>query len=255
MMSGSSLPLSQSWCMWTSKWKGKPNLQFLTRFDTVQSFWMNFNSTPPTSLPDKAYLHIFREGISPLWEDPHNVAGGHFKLTTHSQESSLRMWQSIVLHLIGGMLPTGQRINGVSFVLHTVGNNLIKVWVASSDKDAVESTRAALTSILDPSDYLSDKVTFVPHKLVLPSKPRQTDQGSAHSSPVGGKITKRKKSTDSTGSNEIEKKKVETECCRLAVTEIKAPISCGPAQVRFAHDPYSLGGGCTYLTIPSEVAG
>jgi len=255
MMSGSSLPLSQPWCMWSSKWKGKPNLQFLTRFDTVQSFWASFNGTPPTSLPDKAYLHIFREGIAPLWEDPQNVAGGHFKLTTHSQASSLRMWQSIVLNLIGGVLPTDQRINGVSFVLHTVGNNLIKVWISSSDKEVVESTRKSLVDILDPSDYFSDKVTFVPHKLVLPSKLRLSDEGTARSSAAGGRITKLKKSSDSSGSSEADRKKVGTEGCRLAVTEIKAPISCGPVQVRFAHDPYSLGGGCTYLTIPVGVAG
>jgi len=28
-------------------------------------------------------------------------------------------------------------------------------------------------AMLNPSDYVSNKVTFVPHKLVLPSKPRQ----------------------------------------------------------------------------------
>lgn len=31
-----------------------------------------------------------------------------------------------------------------------------------------------------------------------------------------------------------------------AVTLMKSPVCCGPEQVRFAHDPYSMGGGCTY---------
>jgi len=46
---------------------------------------------------------------------------------------------------------------------------VIKVWVASPDKAAVERVRTTLMTMLDPSDYVSNKVTFVPHKLVLPS--------------------------------------------------------------------------------------
>jgi len=165
------------------------------------------------------------------------------------------MWQSIVLNLIGGLMSTtsDQGVNGVSFVRHTTGNNLIKVWVASSDKAAVERVRTTLMTMLNPSDYVSNKVTFVPHKLVLPSKPRQMSQ--ARSSPIESETysAERRRSADSTES----RKSSETECLRLvaALKEINVPISCGPAQVRFAHDPYSFGGGCTYLAIPSAVAG
>jgi len=105
--------------------------------------------------------------------------------------------------------------------------------------------------MLNPSDYVSNKVTFVPHKLVLPSKPRQMSQG--RSSPIESETdsVERRRSADSTESQ----RSSETECFRLAVKEINVPISCGPAQVRFAHDPYSFGGGCTYLAIPSAMAG
>jgi len=248
-MNVNSLPLSQPWCMWTSQWKGKPNLQFLTRSDTVQSFWMCFNSKCPTSLPDKSYLHIFREGISPLWEDPQNVGGGHFKLTSHSQECALRMWQSIVLNLIGGSLSTtsDQGVNGVSFVRHTTGNNLIKVWVASSDKAAVERVRTTLVTMLNPSDYVSNKVTFVPHKLVLPSKPRQMCQERSPVIELDAQSVERKSSVASTESQ----RSSETECLRLAVKETNVPISRGLAQVHLSHDPYSFGEAETRLRLGS----
>eukprot|EP00667_Euglena_gracilis_P030473 EG_transcript_42173 len=150
--------------MWSSKWKGKPNVQYLSRFDTVQTFWKNFKEHSPTTIPDKSYLHIFKEGVAPLWEDPQNVNGGHFKLTTNTAESSLRMWQTIVLNIIGGLFPTENCVvfcslffsplppcaqKGASIVVHGVGNNLIKVWLSTADKEAVAKTKSFLVDILD----------------------------------------------------------------------------------------------------------
>lgn len=54
-------------------------------------------------------------------------------------------------------------------MVHGVGNNLIKVWLSTADKEAVAKTKSFLVDILDAEDYVTDKVTFVPHKLVLPS--------------------------------------------------------------------------------------
>eukprot|EP00667_Euglena_gracilis_P014059 EG_transcript_14547 len=258
--------------MWSSKWKGKPNVQYLSRFDTVQAFWKNFKDHSPTSIPDKSYLHVFKEGIAPLWEDPQNVNGGHFKLTTNTAESSLRMWQTIVLNLIGGLFPMENCVNGASIVVHGVGNNLIKVWLSSADKDTVARTKSFLVDILDPQDYVNDKVTFVPHKLVLPSNNTRNSAGSSNvtpsaSSPVhvvlpttdldlastvamalSKKGQKRRKSTESSNSassNSIQSDNQQASF-RIAVTLMKSPVCCGPEQVRFAHDPYSMGGGCTY---------
>jgi hypothetical protein len=116
------------------------------------------------------------------------------------------MWQSIVLNLIGGLLPTDQRINGVSFVRNTAGNNLIKFWVASCEKAVVEQTRAALMSILDPSDYVTDKVTFVSHKVVLPNKPQQPGLEIQNSAETAADIPKRNASFENTGSRRISRR-------------------------------------------------
>lgn len=94
------------------------------------------------------------------------------------------MWQTIVLNIIGGLFPTENCVvfcslffsplppcaqKGASIVVHGVGNNLIKVWLSTADKEAVAKTKSFLVDILDAEDYVTDKVTFVPHKLVLPS--------------------------------------------------------------------------------------
>lgn len=272
------IPLSSTWTIWTSKWKGKPNVQFLSRFDTVQTFWSNFKEYKPESLADKSYLHIFKDGIAPLWEDPQNVNGGHFKLTAITPESSLVMWQSIVLNMIGEQFPMNHCINGASIVVHGVGNNLIKVWLTTSDKETVARAKAFLISILNSEDYLTDKVTFVPHKLVLPSSNQKSQQTKANiqvpynpfsfnnnnvqepgnvalSSTVEQPLEdatnkhrgqKRRKSRDL--GNVVPMKKQSFRRPSL-VASITAPVCCGPTEVRFAHDPYSLNGGCTYLPL------
>jgi len=252
------IPLSSTWTLWTSKWKGKPNVQYLSRFDSIQSFWQNFREYSPESLADKSYLHIFKDGMAPLWEDPQNVNGGHFKLTAIVPEGSLVMWQSIVLNMIGEQFPTNNFINGVSIVVHGVGNNLIKLWLNTTDKDTVARTKAFLVNILNPEDYLTDKVTFVPHKLVLPSANQKTPQN---------KVTTVQEPTDSAAvstedfspkyhgkrrkSRELEVSQCKKPSFRRPslVTAINTPVCCGPTEVRFAHDPYSLSGGCTYLPL------
>lgn len=259
------IPLSSTWTLWTSKWKGKPNVQYLSRFDTIQSFWQKFREYTPDSLADKSYLHIFKDGMAPLWEDPHNVNGGHFKLTAIVPEGSLVMWQSIVLNMIGEQFPTNNCINGVSIVVHGVGNNLIKVWLNTTDKETVALTKSFLMNILNPEDYLTDKVTFVPHKLVLPSGNQKTSQNKAttiQGSECGVESTadaadtaegsvspkyhgKRRKSRDL---DVVQNKKQSFRRPSL-VTTINTPVCCGPTEVRFAHDPYSLSGGCTYLPL------
>lgn len=313
MIRSNDIPLQHTWSMWTSKWKGKPNMQFLSQFDTIQSFWTNFKLTPPTELADKSYLHIFKNGVAPMWEDPQNVNGGHFKLTASTQESSLAMWQSIVLNMIGEQCPSAQFINGGSIVVHGVGNNLIKLWLSTTDKEVVAQTKLFLSQILDPAHYLTDKITFVPHKLVLPSaNSRRSSTASQETSsrrssvasqepnslnsrrssvtsqfgdtpvdsnevqshfhlpqfnfplptptmpqpPLSKKSQKRRKSREipSTPSTPgMVKKDLKKDFTNTdALTKFTKPASCGPAEVRFAHDPYSVSGRCMYIPSPIQ---
>lgn len=231
-------------------------MQYLSRFDTVQSFWTKFQEYPPVSLADKSYLHIFKDGVAPLWEDPQNVNGGHFKLTAVASEGSLAMWQSIVLHMIGEQFPNNTCINGASIVVHGIGNNLVKVWLTTTDRDTVARTKAFLMSILNPEDYITGKVTFVPHKLVLPNVNQQKSLNSSQTLVVNigtqedskprHRGQKRRKSRDLGLTPDVKKGSIRRSSL---VTSINAPVCCGPAEVRFAHDPYSTNGGCTYLPL------
>ena len=103
-------PLQTTWSVWTSKWKGKSRLTHIANFHTLPGFWDVFEDAPPSQLADKYYLHVFRQGISPMWEDPKNADGGHFKLTAQTKESSIPLWQTLTLAMIGEQPPLSQQV-------------------------------------------------------------------------------------------------------------------------------------------------
>ena len=58
-------------------------------------------------------------------------------------------------------------MTGASIVAHGQGNNIIKLWLTTTDKAVVDQFRGFLSSTLNADDYASERVTFVPHKLVI----------------------------------------------------------------------------------------
>eukprot|EP00668_Euglena_longa_P010616 GGOE01012854.1.p1 GENE.GGOE01012854.1~~GGOE01012854.1.p1 ORF type:complete len:360 (+),score=32.95 GGOE01012854.1:64-1143(+) len=162
----SSVALENTWTFWTSNMRGDPDVKFISQFSCIQEFWYQFRARSVNSIPDKTYLHVFKDGIKPLWEDPKNFPGGHFKLTARSKQQSENMWLSVLLNMLGEQFPHSELVNGASVMSNQVGNNLVKVWLASTDKAGVQATREFLHTILNESDFLPN-VTFVPHKLVV----------------------------------------------------------------------------------------
>jgi len=171
------------WTLWLSRWKGKATVTFLAQCDTIESFWQTFNQYPITALKDKQHLHVFRLGVSPMWEDPSNACGGHMKVTIKNPEGAVAVWLSLVLHMVGEQMPPEMLVNGLTFVYHSVGFHIIKVWLGTIDKVAVARTKKFILAILDDADFYSEKVTFVPHKLVLGSTKRPEGNFIRHLAP------------------------------------------------------------------------
>jgi len=177
MADSTSHPLHRAWDLWLSRWKGKVTVQLKGRFDTIEGFWVSLNQHPVSNLRDKQHLHVFQDGIPPLWEDPANASGGHFKITARTYDATVAIWQSIVLHMIGEQCPTDVFVNGVLFIFHTVGDSIVKVWVPTVDKAIVEMTKSFLEDAIlsaGPS-AAAERLVFVPHKLVLGSTKKPTD--------------------------------------------------------------------------------
>ncbi|KAF8821009.1 putative eukaryotic initiation factor-4E [Cardiosporidium cionae] len=169
------LPLRYTWKLWEQVELGlkrgtakhySNNTKELATFSTVQEFWEIWNQLPqPSALlmqkrmirKDKNGLQqevdglmIFKDGVSPMWEDPANKCGGHleFKFLAHmiGKGQIDEYWNNLVLALIGDTLECGDLITGVRMVdkLNVVKNGFlrIEVWYTACSEAESLSTFA-----------------------------------------------------------------------------------------------------------------
>ncbi|KAG8084428.1 hypothetical protein GUJ93_ZPchr0010g9493 [Zizania palustris] len=71
------------------------NIKKIIDFSTVESFWVCYcHLARPSSLPSPTDLHLFKEGIRPLWEDPANRNGGKW-IIRFKKAVSGRFWEDL----------------------------------------------------------------------------------------------------------------------------------------------------------------
>eukprot|EP00927_Polykrikos_kofoidii_P057476 TRINITY_DN51616_c0_g1_i1.p1 TRINITY_DN51616_c0_g1~~TRINITY_DN51616_c0_g1_i1.p1 ORF type:complete len:247 (-),score=47.81 TRINITY_DN51616_c0_g1_i1:20-700(-) len=164
--STAQLPLQSTWVIWEQLMgTGGKALQYsestkqIASCDTVESFWDSWSRLPqPSELLNNRMvfpvsdgfhvvdaLMIFREGISPQWEDEANADGGHFQF--HIKAASVlgqvdEYWNNLVLGMIGASIEPANLITGVRLVDKIggrVGNFRIEVWFRNfKDQAAVQ---------------------------------------------------------------------------------------------------------------------
>ena len=94
------------------------NLKKVYTVATVQGFWSVFNHIPCLSeLPSGSYYHLMREERPPLWEDPHIMNGGTWRMKCRKTDT-IRVWRELLLASIGEQfedsLAKGDDILGLS---------------------------------------------------------------------------------------------------------------------------------------------
>ena len=107
----------------------KASTKTIACFDSIQSFWEVFDAVPQPSVflqgtnvtlqdCDQSVnsLMIFREGVSPEWEDPINADGGHLQF--HWKPNSVtpgqldEYWNNVVLGIIGNNIEAEGEFSG-----------------------------------------------------------------------------------------------------------------------------------------------
>jgi translation initiation factor 4E len=127
----------------TGKTKGEKhsyesNLQTVLTFSTVEDFWGLMHSIPaPSHLETSSNLHLFREGIKPMWEDSANAEGGKWVLELRGVRESIdQIWLTIALDLIAGTLDRDDCVTGIVLSRRKTSNK-IAVWTKDkSDHNA-----------------------------------------------------------------------------------------------------------------------
>lgn len=60
-------------------------------FCTVEDFWCYYNNMRrPSGLDANSNYHIFKTGVKPMWEDPHNAKGGKWILQLKGSNKEVR---------------------------------------------------------------------------------------------------------------------------------------------------------------------
>lgn len=153
------LPLKYTWVLWEQIMQASDGkaAQYsdathkVAPFSTVQDFWKLWNNMPqPSELleqkrmvreqPDGLHvidaIMIFRENISPEWEDRMNAKGGHFQIQLKPTIGGGQIdeyWNNLVLGMIGSTIEPTNMITGLRLVDKLSGPRMangirIEVW-------------------------------------------------------------------------------------------------------------------------------
>lgn len=123
------------------------SLRRYASFSTVEDFFRVYShlQRPSALRGSNVVYHVFRDGITPLWEHPDNVRGGKYILrvkksaidaTEHAQPQGTavdfidRCWEDLLLAFVGGS-PMLEDVNGIVLTCKLADNQL-SVWTRSA---------------------------------------------------------------------------------------------------------------------------
>ncbi|VAH89060.1 eukaryotic translation initiation factor NCBP-like [Triticum dicoccoides] len=141
------------------------NIKKIVDFSTVESFWVCYcHLARPSSLPSPTDLHLFKEGVRPLWEDPANRNGGKW-IIRFKKAVSGRFWEDLVLVLVGDQLDYSDDVCGIVLSCR-FNEDILSVWNRNaSDQQAVMTLRDSIKRHLKlPHTYLME---YKPHDASL----------------------------------------------------------------------------------------
>eukprot|EP00996_Jenningsia_fusiforme_P004548 NODE_5383_length_682_cov_71.289100_g5009_i0.p1 GENE.NODE_5383_length_682_cov_71.289100_g5009_i0~~NODE_5383_length_682_cov_71.289100_g5009_i0.p1 ORF type:complete len:202 (+),score=24.97 NODE_5383_length_682_cov_71.289100_g5009_i0:92-607(+) len=166
------LPLENAWRFWIASWKVERMDPYPT-FSSIQSFWENFNLLFEHDPPSDSHIHLFKEGVQPLWEDSQNQGGGTLKIIPTSSAVAVQLWTRLILLTVGEQLAGADILNGISVLSGKY--SVLKVWCSTTDAEKIADLRTSLSELLGKEFFRT--VTFFPHKLVLRGARKQLAEG------------------------------------------------------------------------------
>ncbi|CAG0897474.1 unnamed protein product [Cyprideis torosa] len=137
-------PLQHSWTMWFFKNDRTrayvENQVPITTFHTVEDFWCLWSNIQlPSSLKLGWDYMLFKEGITPRWEDDGNVKGGRWLLTVSKEQRTSgdldAWWLELLLCLIGeGFDDFSDEVTGAVVNIRPKQDK-VAVWTRDREKD------------------------------------------------------------------------------------------------------------------------
>lgn len=197
--------LQHQWCLWTYQrpgaTKAREGNQDQTNwgdtqrkvhdFGTAEDFWCMYNySYPPSKLENVDYS-LFKNGVTPAWEDPAVKTGGRWviKLEKVKAQSLDDLWLSLSLALIGEAFTDqgGDIVCGAIVSVRSRASKLALWLSAAKDEKKVMALgreyRNVLASVPGLQELASKELTFEDFRkqaitYIVPRPHGATGQGS-----------------------------------------------------------------------------
>ncbi len=129
------------------------NIHPIGTFSDSDEFWTIYSHLRrPNVLPVNSDIHLFREGVKPVWEDPVNAAGGKWIIRLKKGLIN-RLWEHLCLALITGDLDS--EVKGAPFeacgvvVSIRYQEDILSVWSRTAiDENVKKSLKEAIKRAL-----------------------------------------------------------------------------------------------------------
>ncbi|XP_076064739.1 eukaryotic translation initiation factor 4E type 2-like isoform X3 [Oratosquilla oratoria] len=125
------------------------NLKLMGRFASVEQFWSYYSHlVRPAELASHSDIHIFKDGIKPMWEDIANKNGGKWIVRLRKGLAS-RCWENLLLAMLGEQFMVGDEICGAVISVR-YQEDIISVWNrTASDSITTAKIRDTLKRVLN----------------------------------------------------------------------------------------------------------
>eukprot|EP00629_Pelagomonadales_sp_RCC1024_P013120 CAMPEP_0119265610 /NCGR_PEP_ID=MMETSP1329-20130426/4381_1 /TAXON_ID=114041 /ORGANISM="Genus nov. species nov., Strain RCC1024" /LENGTH=192 /DNA_ID=CAMNT_0007265449 /DNA_START=205 /DNA_END=779 /DNA_ORIENTATION=- len=138
-------------------------------FDSVEGFFGIYDHLlKPHAVASDTHVtdyHLFREGVTPTWEDPANRRGGKWILRLRKVEGLASLYfEDLIMAFVGEQFgDVGCQVCGVVVSVRSQ-EDIISVWTSEAqDTEAVNSIRDSIKSHLDLPNFVT--LEYKPHRL------------------------------------------------------------------------------------------
>jgi len=162
--------LQHQWCLWVHQRPGSQkgtawseSQLMVHEFGTVEDFWCMFNYSYPPSKLDSVDYSLFKQGVTPAWEDSAFKNGGRWvvKLEKVKAQSLDDLWLTLCLSLIGEAFldHAGELVCGAIVSVRSRASK-IALWLsAAKDEKKIMAIGKEYRNILASTPGLQDLAT------------------------------------------------------------------------------------------------
>lgn len=97
-------------------------------------------------MPIGTVLHVFQNGVKPLWEDENCAKGGRVTIRFPKTHTA-KFWEDLLLAMVGEQFTLGGEVLGLVLMLKFNGDS-ISLWHKSASKEVIDQIKADINKFV-----------------------------------------------------------------------------------------------------------